>query len=52
MSAEQTLIESTDEAFAELKDRVAHALFKLDLDWGNGKFDYTSIRAILTGVNP
>lgn len=29
-------------------DRVQKALYRLDMDWGNGTFNYGALRAILT----
>lgn len=30
-------------------ERSQKALHKLDVDWGNGTFDYAGLRAILVG---
>ena len=30
-------------------ERNQKALHKLDVDWGNGRFDYAGLRAILAG---
>lgn len=30
-------------------ERVQRALYQLDVDWGNGTFNYAKLRAILAG---
>ncbi|MDQ0241204.1 hypothetical protein J2S94_003297 [Arthrobacter bambusae] len=40
----------TPEESAESRNR--QALHQLDVDWGNGQFNYAKVRAILAGTRP
>jgi hypothetical protein len=31
------------------EERIKKALFQMDVDWGNGTFNYGMLKAILTG---